>query len=94
MINESPFRPGAKTCECACAIDLGQLAIIFIMDVSVFLFLCWLFRKEIMEIHTWLIGRFNKPGKPKGSGRVKIDESHMVDSGFAGNHYGGGRREP
>ena len=90
MINESPFRPGAKTCECACAIDLGQLAIIFIMDVSVFLFLCWLFRKELV----WLKERFNKPEKPKGSVRVKIDESHMVDSGFAGNYYGGGRREP
>ena len=90
MINESPFRPGAKTCECACAIDLGQLAIIFIMDVSVFLFLCWLFRKELV----WLKERFKKPEKPKKDATVKQNEDSMVDSGFAGNHYGGGRREP
>ena len=67
MINESPFRPGAKTCECTCAIDLGQLAIIFIMDVSVFLFLCWLFRKELV----WLKERFKKPEKPKKDATVK-----------------------
>jgi hypothetical protein len=89
MINESPFKPGFQKCQCACAIDLGQLAVIFVMDVTVFLFLCWLFRKEI----AWLMERFKKPEKPKKDITVKTDEMEMLDSGFA---YGGGinrRRE-
>jgi hypothetical protein len=94
MLNLSDYVPvGWGSCpkvQCACGFDLMTLAGIFIMDVGAFLFICWLFRKEI----AWLMGRFKKPEKPKSGATVKQNEDRMVDSGFAGNYWGGGRREP
>lgn len=92
MLNETGL-PGRIVCpraECSCVYDLFSLAVIFVMDVTVFLIFCWLFRKEI----AWVRERFKKPEKPKGDVKVKADEVGMLDGSFA---YTGGvnrRREP